>query len=185
MLPVGSILARAGITPNQMTGISLLSSIICCYLYAKYDLLLGALAILLVGFTDMLDGSIARASGKTSRFGGVLDHVMDRYAEFFILLGIALGGYVSWYWMVFTLFGMIMASFTRAKAESIGGLESCTVGIAERQEKLLSIIIGSLIGYFIREHAREIMNITFIIVGILSHITVIQRLMYTRRHAKT
>ena len=78
-----------------------------------------------------------------------------------------------------------MASYTRAKAESIGGLKSCTVGIAERQEKLLLIICGSIIAWMYVSMQRVIMNVSFIIVGVLSHITVIQRLSYTRRYAKT
>jgi len=185
MMPLGAVLARTGLTPNQITMISLLSSMLCCYIYRTYGLLWGALSILLVGFTDMLDGCLARATGKTTRFGGVLDHVLDRYAEFFIVLGIALGGYADWIWVFFAFFGMVMASYTRAKAESIGGLKSCTVGIAERQEKLLLIICGSIIAWMYVSMQRVIMNVSFIIVGVLSHITVIQRLSYTRRYAKT
>ncbi|RLF17008.1 MAG: CDP-alcohol phosphatidyltransferase family protein [Thermoprotei archaeon] len=150
--------------------------------FIKLGLLIGALLIPLVGFVDMLDGSVARATGRVTRFGGVLDHVIDRYAEYIVLCGISAGGYMDWFWSFYAMFGMIMASYTRAKAESIGGLKSCTVGIAERQEKLLLLIIGALIAHFIPNRAKLIMNITAFIVGTLSHITVVQRLLYTRRH---
>jgi phosphatidylglycerophosphate synthase len=70
---------------------------------------------------------------------------------------------------------MLMASFTRAKAESVGGLKACTVGIAERQEKLLIIIGGSFLLFVYSQS----LNYAIIIVGILSHITVLQRLHYT------
>jgi phosphatidylglycerophosphate synthase len=109
-----------------------------------------------------------------------MDHVLDRYAEYLIIMGIVLGDYVDWTLGVFALVGMILASFTRAKAESIGGLKSCTVGIAERQEKLIILIIGSLFSiYYI-----DALSYAVVLVGILSHFTVIQRLQYTWKQTK-
>lgn len=127
------------------------------------------------GFVDMLDGAVARATRSATRFGAVYDHVLDRYAEFAILVGIGLGGFVDWIWVVFALFGMIMASFVRAKAESVGGLKNCTVGVAERQEKLILLLVGSILQPFF----SAALPICVLIVGLLSHITVIQRLRYT------
>jgi len=105
----------------------------------------------------------------------VYDHVLDRYAEFAVLLGIGLGGLVNWIWVIFALFGMVMASFVRAKAESVGGLKSCTVGIAERQEKLILLLAGSVL----QSISPLSLTICVLIVGVLSHVTVIQRLQYT------
>jgi phosphatidylglycerophosphate synthase len=128
----------------------------------------------------MFDGAVARATGKTTRFGAVMDHVLDRYAEYLIIMGIVLGNYVDWTLGVFALVGMILASFTRAKAESIGGLKSCTVGIAERQEKLIILIVGSLFSIY---HINAL-SYAVVLVGILSHFTVIQRLQYTWKQTK-
>jgi phosphatidylglycerophosphate synthase len=158
-----------------MTIASLLVAIASAYVYAMDMAPWGALLIVATGVFDMFDGAIARATGKTSRFGATLDHVTDRYAECFILVGMIYGGYTPWYWGLFTLFGMLMASFTRAKAESVGGLERCTVGIAERQEKLIILIGGSLLHGYV----GEALNYAVIIVGVLSHITMAQRLHYT------
>jgi phosphatidylglycerophosphate synthase len=132
------------------------------------------------GFIDMLDGAVARATGASSRFGAVYDHVLDRYAEFVVLIGIGLGGFVDWPWVVFALFGMVMASYTRAKAESVGGLSSCTVGIAERQEKIILLLIGSVLEPYFS------MALTYcaIAVGLLSHVTVVQRLHYTFKQTR-
>jgi len=183
MLPAGRMLARTGLSPNHLTLLSIPVGMACTYAYWRMGLLWGVLGILAIGFVDMLDGSLARATNRVTRFGGVLDHVLDRYAEYFIILGILLGDHAAWFWGLYALFGMVMASYTRAKAESIGGLARCTVGIAERQEKMLGLIAGSLIAYAFPWVSRPIMNITLLVVGTLSHITVIQRLMYTRRHA--
>ena len=175
MTPVGSVLAKIGLTPNILTIMTLVPALFCTYFYAIRLPVYGALMIVMTGILDMFDGAVARALNKLTRFGATFDHVIDRYSEFLIMLGIIAGGYCSWVTGIFTLFGMLMASFTRAKAESVGGLKSCTVGIAERQEKLLLLISGSiLVGFF-----PEIMNYAVIITGFLSHITVYQRLQYT------
>ncbi len=173
--PVGRVLADAGLSPNAMTVASLCIAIASAYVYAMDMAPWGALLIVATGVFDMFDGAIARATGKTSRFGATLDHVTDRYAECFIVCGMIYGGYTPWFWGVFTLFGMLMASFTRAKAESVGGLERCTVGIAERQEKLMILIGGSLLHGYV----GEALNYAVILVGVLSHLTVAQRLHYT------
>ena len=204
MLPVGRALGRTGITPNMVTVFSLIMAAITAYIFYLGDLLLGTLFIVLTAFVDMLDGNIARATGKTTKYGAVLDHTLDRYAEWFFYLGIMLGGFLPWGWGYFTLFAMIMASFTRAKAESIGGLEKCTVGIAERQEKLILLILGILLLYYYPASWMQILGyfpayvqnffiywdivnpltLIVVIIGILSHITVIQRLNYTKKNAR-
>jgi phosphatidylglycerophosphate synthase len=158
-----------------MTVASLCIAIASAYMYALGMAPWGALLIVATGVFDMFDGAIARATGKSSRFGATLDHVTDRYAECVIVCGMIYGGYTPWHWGMFTLFGMLMASFTRAKAESVGGLERCTVGIAERQEKLLLLIGGSLLHGYV----GAALNYAVILVGVLSHLTVAQRLHFT------
>ena len=175
IIPLGKTLAKIGFSPNSMTITSLFVAIVSAYIYTLKMPMVAALLIILMGVIDMFDGAIARTTGRVTKFGATLDHVVDRYAEFFIVIGITYAGYTTWVSGFFTLFGMLMASFTRAKAESVGGLEACTVGIAERQEKLLLIIGGSLLLFVYSQS----LNYAIIIVGILSHITVFQRLHYT------
>ena len=145
MQPVGTQLGKMGVTPNTITTISLILAILAALAYATKAPLLGALGLVASGTVDMLDGAVARATGKTTKFGAVYDPVLDRYAEFAVLVGIAVGGFTEWIWAVFALFGMVMASYTRARAESSGGLTSCTVGIAERQEKIILLLIAARI----------------------------------------
>lgn len=175
MRPIGVQLGRWGARPNSISTISLLVSCLASVAYMYRFSLLGALALALSGFVDMLDGAVARATGTATPFGAVYDHVLDRYAEFAVLLGIGLGGLVDWPWVVFCLFGMVMASFVRAKAESVGGLASCTVGVAERQEKLILLLVGSVM----QPLQPAALTVCVIIAGLLSHVTVVQRLFYT------
>lgn len=180
MQPIGARLGRYGVTPNTITTLSLLVSFLAATAYLSKSPILGAVGLAAASFIDMLDGAVARATGSASRFGAVYDHVLDRYAEFAVLLGIGLGGLVDWPWVVFGLFGMVMASYTRAKAESVGGLSSCTIGIAERQEKILLILIGSVIQPIV----SAALTLAVIAAGLLSHVTVVQRLHYTFKHAR-
>ncbi len=180
MQPIGSRLGKFGVRPNTITTLSLLVSFLAAAAYLVKLPILGAVGLLAASFVDTLDGAVARATRSTSRFGAVYDHVLDRYAEFAVLFGIGLGGLVDWPWVVFGLFGMVMASFTRAKAESVGGLPSCSVGIAERQEKIILLLIGSVLQPF----TGVALTLSVVAAGLLSHVTVVQRLYYTFKHAR-
>ena len=180
MFPIGAKLGKAGARPNMITTVSLLVSFLAAFAYLLKSPVLGAIGLAAAGLVDMLDGAVARATGSASRFGAVYDHVLDRYAEFAVLLGMGLGGLVDWPWIVFGLFGMVMASYVRAKAESVGGLKRCTVGVAERQEKIILLLVGSLLQPFI----GLALTGAVVIAGILSHVTVVQRLWYTLKHAR-
>lgn len=180
MLPVGQFLGRLNLSPNMLSILSLLASALSGWSFYSQNLVLGAFFIIVTGVVDMLDGAVARATGKTTMFGAVMDHVLDRYAEYLIIMGIVLSNYVDWILGIFTLVGMLLASFTRAKAESIGGLKSCTVGVAERQEKLIILIVGS----FFSIYYFGALSYAVLLVGGLSHFTVIQRLEYTWKQTK-
>ena len=216
-MPVGKALARTGITPNMITGLTVIVALGSAFFFALGNLLIGLLFMILTVVLDMFDGAVARAAGLTSKFGATFDHTLDRYAEFLFMLGLMMGPinavsipwwpynvgdkFIPWFWGFFTLFGMIMASFTRAKAESVGGMESCTVGIAERQEKLILQIAGilllvvpntniwielltpipPLLDLFVFLDITNILTLCITIVGFLSHITVVQRLRYAKK----
>ena len=179
MQPLGRAIGGVGISPNMISTVSLIIAFGSAVAYASKEPLLGALGLLGSGVVDMLDGSVARATGAVTRFGAVYDPVLDRYAEFAILFGMGFGGLVNWPWVVFSLCGMVMASYTRARAESVGGLEHCRVGLAERQEKIILLLIGSLL----QPAFNAALPIAVLVVGILSHMTVVQRLNFT--YAKT
>ena len=147
-------------------------------------MLWGVFWMIATAFTDMLDGSTARAGDMGTVFGGILDHVADRYGEFFILAGITLSGAVHPGWGLFALFGMLIASYTRAAAESIGKMENCAVGIMGRLEKFLMIIGGSIVEHFLPTGTWPKggwLELALIIVGAASTVTAVQRLVYTKK----
>ncbi|TFG34705.1 CDP-alcohol phosphatidyltransferase family protein [Candidatus Thorarchaeota archaeon] len=222
MMPVGRILAKTGITPNMITGLTVFVALISTWFFVIGQLITGLLVLILTVVMDMFDGAVARAASLSSKFGATFDHTLDRYAEFLFMLGLMMGPlntvvlpwapftiewwitgdtYIPWFWGFFALFGMIMASFTRAKAESVGGMKNCTVGIAERQEKLLLQIVGILLlavpttniwidalsgipillNFFVTLDITNVLTLCIVVVGILSHITVVQRLLYAHK----
>jgi len=165
---------KLGINPNIITMIGLLVSIIDAILFAQGNLLLGAIFIGLSGFVDVLDGTVARKQARTTPFGGVLDSTVDRFADAFILIGIIYGGFVDPIIGILALHASISVSYVRARAESEG--IKCNVGIAERPERLVILMAGAFLGYFINP---QIMYLAVVIVMVLGYITVLQRLYHT------
>lgn len=178
-LPLGRACAQVGLSADMLTYLSLAFSLGAGYLIARGWFVGGVLVILLVGLADMLDGATARATGTASEYGTVLDHVTDRYAEFFLLGGVLLSGVASAGWVLFALFGMVMASYVRARAESTQGLRSCNVGVAGRQEKLALLVGGLLLQSSFPQSAM--LEWAVILIGVASHVTAVQRLRYARQ----
>jgi len=175
----GKVCVKLGLTPNVLTAFSFGFSVLAGTLFWKQEFLLGTAALLLNTLTDMLDGATARAGKMGTVFGGVLDHVSDRYAEFFVLMGILLSGAVAPGWVLFAQFGIIIASYTRAAAESIGGMKTCAVGIAGRLEKFIFLVAGAILQSFIPQY--QPLLYALILMGIISYITSIQRLIYAKK----
>lgn len=183
-LYLGKICFRLGLKPNYLTGLSVISAFISGLFFWQGNFLWGVIWIVITAFTDMLDGSTARAGNIGTVYGGILDHVADRYGEFFILAGITLSGAAHPGWGLFALFGMIIASYTRAAAESIGKLENCAVGIMGRLEKFIVIIAGSITEIFLPTGnwpKGGWLELALIIVGVTSMITAVQRMIFAKR----
>lgn len=178
-LGLGRFCLKLGLTPNLLTAVSLASAIVSGIFFWKAEVWWGVIWMLITSITDMLDGATARAGNMGTSFGGILDHVSDRYGEFFILAGITLSNMVHPGWGLFALFGMIIASYTRAAAESIGKIENCAVGIMGRLEKFTLIIIGALLEHYYPK--MRILETALIIVGLTSYITSVQRLFYAHK----
>ena len=181
---LGRACLKIGLKPNFITGISLCCAIVSGACFWHGEMIWGVVWMILTSVTDMLDGSTARAGNLGTVFGGILDHVADRYGEFFILAGITMYDQVEPGWGLFALFGMLIASYTRAAAESMGKIENCAVGIMGRFEKFLLIMGGAIVEAYFPDGSwpkGDWLEVALIIVGIASVITAIQRLVYTRK----
>jgi CDP-diacylglycerol---glycerol-3-phosphate 3-phosphatidyltransferase len=143
--PVGRGLGRTGITPNGITTLGLLLTALATYLVGSGALVLGAWVLVLGGLMDTFDGAVARATNRSTPFGSFYDSVSDRISD-----GLILGG-LAWFLRdqprlfvlaVVALVAAEVTSYVRAKAEAID-LE-CSVGILERAERAILLMIGLL-----------------------------------------
>jgi len=177
-IPFGKASLRLGLTPNFWTLFSLFTGALAAAAIGLGSLGWGLAMIIVMNLTDMLDGATARAGNLGTPAGMILDHVCDRYGEFFLFAGFLLGGWISPALALFSASGVIMASYVRAKAESTGLVKSCTVGLAGRQEKLILMMLGLLFFIF---HLVLLGQISIFLAGLISHITAVQRLLYARQ----
>jgi len=172
------------INPNILTVLGLFVSLVSAYMFATGNLLMGGILIALSGFVDMLDGAVARNNYKTTKFGGLLDSTADRFADAFIIIGIIYGGYVNWIFGILALHASLTVSYVRARAES-EGIE-CNVGIAERAERLVIIMIGAFLSYFtsLQLFNMNPLAIAIILIMILGYVTVLQRVYHSWNELK-
>jgi archaetidylinositol phosphate synthase len=125
----------------------------------------GGLFLLISGFADVLDGSVARAKGLVSSRGAFLDSTFDRLGELLVFIGILVGRLSDPLIILIALSFSLLVSYARARGESLGISLSGT-GIGERAERILVLSIASILGYT---------KYGVIIVLILAFITFIQR----------
>jgi CDP-diacylglycerol---glycerol-3-phosphate 3-phosphatidyltransferase len=145
--PLGRRLAGAGITPNTITVVGTLGAIAAALVfYPKGWFFGGTLVITAFVLLDLVDGAVARAGGSVSAFGGVLDSTCDRAAD------AAIFGALVWYfaehgqrWLLLAALLCLvlgtLTSYIRSRAEAAG--LNATVGIAERAERLIVVLVGT------------------------------------------
>ena len=175
--PLGKASASLGISPDAWTLFSLVCSVIGCVFLYLGEFWWGLLLIVVMFAADVMDGATARANGTPSPFGTIFDHVIDRYAEFFVIGGLVFGGWISSFVAMFVSSGIIMASYVHAKAELTGYVKDCAIGIAGRAEKLI-LTYGAVVMFGLRLYSWGV--ILLVVVGIISHITAVQRLLYAK-----
>lgn len=168
----GRVGKKIPLNPNIVTLLGLFISIFAGVLFASDNLIGGALFILLSGVCDMIDGAIARSQNRKTKFGGFLDSTCDRFADAAIIIGIMYSGYIDPILGALAIHASLTVSYVRARAESEG--IRCSVGIAERAERLLIIVVCSIISALLGG-SHNIMLIGFVLLTALSYITVFQR----------
>jgi len=147
--PAVRLFTGLGISPNVVTLLGLLIAGVSAYLLSEGYLLAGGGALLVAGVFDLFDGAVARATGKASRGGALVDSVADRVSEAIVLLGMLLfyldqSSTTGPILVFLTLVGSVMVSYVRARAEGLG--IDCKVGLMTRPEHVLILGIGSIVG---------------------------------------
>ena len=182
--PATALLSRAGLSPNAVTLLGLLVAGAGAYLLAAGYLAAGGVVVLISGSMDLLDGALARATGRVTRFGALLDSVVDRVSEGAILLGLLVffldqstSSTSTWgSVLVFVaLAGSIMVSYIRARAEGLG--VECTTGVMTRPERVATLGIGLITGQWWLPAVLVALGA----IAVLTTATSVQRMVHVRR----
>jgi archaetidylinositol phosphate synthase len=138
-----------GINPDHISAVAIILAAltgVLFYLSATwYWLLIVSVAVLMgSALMDALDGKVAKLTGKASLRGDFLDHVLDRYADIFLILGIMVSGYCNWLIGFFGLTGVLMTSYLGTQAQAVG-VERDYSGILGRADRLVLMMLAPLV----------------------------------------
>jgi archaetidylinositol phosphate synthase len=183
--PIARVFARMGLTPNQLTLISLLFGIAAALLYAFQHVYLGAAMLLLSGLFDFIDGGVARLNGKSSTFGAAIDWIIDKYVDCLVLIGIGFSGLADPRIVAIAVFGSMINTFIKPVTYAEIGFDKKEggkikdplegVGIFGRPETAITLIVFSLLNW---------VYWAVIIVAIMTNFSALQRILYLYTHMR-
>src|SRR5437016_8309881 len=168
-------LGRLPVTPNQITVVGTALTFVAAVLAASGHLLLGGIVLAFAGTFDILDGALARSTGRSYPYGAFLDSTLDRYSEGAMYLGliayfVSAGGALEKWLVVATgaaLAGSFLVSYVRARAQSLGF--TCETGLFARPERVVVTVIGLVFGGFV-------LTAVVFLLAILTNLTALQRI---------
>lgn len=180
MNPVVSLLASLGVPPMLVSMFGVAFSLYGAIVLADGSLFMGGVFLIISGLCDVLDGDLARRNNRTSTFGAFIDSTLDRVSEFAYFGAIIIyivnrpGGFTNYEITIVmvALAGSVLTSYARARAEGVG-LE-CKVGIMERPERIVLLLVGLFLGY-------RVLMIVMFILAVTSMFTFLQRVFHVYR----
>ena len=183
--PLAGWLLRVGVTPDMVTVAGTVGAVTgALAFFPRGSFFLGTAVVTLFVLTDALDGAMARQRGVSGSWGAFLDSTMDRIADAAIF-----GALVLWFAgegdsdvllavSLFCLVAGVVTSYAKARAEGLG--MTCNVGIAERLERLVAVLAGTLLAGLGLEQG---LAVALWLLAVASAVTVGQRLVEVRRQA--
>ncbi|MBU3691994.1 MAG: CDP-alcohol phosphatidyltransferase family protein [Candidatus Nanopelagicaceae bacterium] len=181
--PMARWLLRIGLTPNVLTVFGALGSSLCAlYFFSQGKFFLGTVLVTFFVLSDLLDGTMARQSeAGPTKLGALIDSTLDRVSDAAIFIGILLFAYneslnlVAYLALIALVTGTLIP-YIRAKAESLG--IECSVGIAERTERLILVLVGT--GFY-GLGVNWALSLSLSAICMASAITVVQRMLVVAR----
>jgi CDP-diacylglycerol--glycerol-3-phosphate 3-phosphatidyltransferase len=187
LTPVAALLIRLGISPDVVTVIGTLGVAVgALAFYPRGELFVGTLVITAFVFADTVDGIMARRLGRSTKWGAYLDSTLDRMGDAAVF-----GGLVLWYagdgdnpyMAALALACLILGSvvsYAKARAEGLG--MTANVGIAERADRLVVVLVATgLTGLF--SLPTVVLGTVLALLALASLVTVVQRILEVRRQA--
>ena len=174
--PGARVLRAAGFTPNGVTFLGFSVSIAAAAVVGTGHLLVGGIVFLAGSVLDLMDGALARLTGRDTRFGALLDSMADRLGEAALFLGMAIYGFradLSDDRLLFFMVALILAlatsqmvSYLRAKGEGLGVYMKA--GLMTRPERVVLLSLGLIID-------QRALEVVLIVIAAASVLTVLQR----------
>jgi len=185
---IGMVFAKFGLSPNQWTLVTILPALVAVWFLVKDQFLWAALFFFIAAFIDLIDGSVARVTGRVTKLGAYLDTVIDRYVEGIIVFGLLFANLPAlpvfglnipvYVWIFLYFFGGMMTTYAKAAAkekELVG--KELKGGLIERAERLIILFIGILLAYFDPFYLTYII----IILAALANVSALQRIYIASR----
>jgi phosphatidylglycerophosphate synthase len=177
MRPVGTAVGRSGISPNAVTMVGLGVQVVVAWLIVTNHLVAAGLLLIAAGLLDTVDGAVAKAGGRASSFGALLDSTTDRLSDALIFVPVAwvyLAGARADHWVGVAALCAFVASFlvsyVKARAEGLG--VQCNVGLIERFERISVMVIALVF--------NALLPAALVLLTLASLGTFVQRLIYVR-----
>ncbi|MCW2806587.1 MAG: CDP-alcohol phosphatidyltransferase [Marmoricola sp.] len=188
LAPFVNTFIRLGISPDAVTLVGTLGvSAGALVFFPQGKLLTGVLVISAFVFSDLIDGAMARATGRSSKFGAFFDSTLDRIGDGAIFGGLVLyfaGPGDSYLYLCLTLYCLVMGavtSYARARAESLG--MDAKGGLAERADRLVAILAMTGLGALF--DLPILMYVTIWVLALANTETVVRRILMVRRQTMT
>lgn len=192
--PLSGIFLRLGISPNMVTVLSLLAGFACAASYAWSAFLIGSIFLFISAILDLIDGTVARKTGRETKFGAVFDWIADKYTDAIVIIGVGLSATpiitrvlpvpTTWDFAIVAIAvtGSLMNTFIKPVTYAEIGFSERRegkiedplegVGFFGRPETLLILGLGGLIGYI---------WVSIIIIAICTNLSALERIMYLYR----
>lgn len=184
---VGITFSKIPLTPNRWTILSLIPAVAAAYFLAKDQFLVAAGLFIVASFLDLVDGSVARARGMSTKFGAYLDTIVDRYVEALIILALLFvalpeqGFFLpikAWVFLYF--FGAMMTTYAKATAkekEIVAEGSELKGGLLERAERLIILFVGIVAAYFNPLY----LSYVIVLLAVLANFSALQRIWIARK----
>jgi archaetidylinositol phosphate synthase len=183
--PFVDIAIRIGLTPDAFTIAAFFVALFAGIAFYYGEVVIGTFFIMCNAAFDSMDGAVARAMNIQSRKGDFLDHVVDRYADIFIITGIFAGGFAPWPIGVFALTGVLMVSYLGTQAQAIG-VGRYYGGVLGRADRLFLLIIAGILNILIPAgvYGLPYLGWLLVIFGAIGHFTAVQRFVFVWKEIK-
>jgi phosphatidylglycerophosphate synthase len=185
---IGLLMAKTGINPNVFSSFAFLWAIIAAYFIANENMTMGLVFVIITAIWDALDGSLARAEKKVTKFGNYLDAMIDRHVEIIIYLGFALSGFFIEAFLVVS--GSLLVSYAKARTALVVPIDNHDwPAIGERPDRLILLVISMIITIFLPEISAlgatiSSMSFFLYLIAIMVYVGSIQRILYARKIIK-